>query len=87
MDNSRQTLMVPSNSYQVYLTMKVKRFLSPMLGYRQFMVRKMKSYLQIIQFLKEKAVRITTYEDANLMHDLVTGRSSGIIHLLNQTPI
>jgi hypothetical protein len=37
---------------------------------------------------KGKKVRITTYEDANLMHDLVTGRSmTGIIHLLNQTPI
>jgi Reverse transcriptase (RNA-dependent DNA polymerase) len=37
---------------------------------------------------KGKAVRTTTYNDANLMHDLVTGRSmSGIIHLLNQTPI
>jgi hypothetical protein len=37
---------------------------------------------------KGKAIRTTTYLDANLMHDLVTGRSmSGIIHLLNQTPI
>ena len=33
-------------------------------------------------------VRTTTYCDANLMHDLLTGRSmSGIITLLNQTPI
>ena len=32
-------------------------------------------------------VRTTTYCDANLMHDLLTGRSmSGIITLLNQTP-
>ena len=37
---------------------------------------------------KGKLMRTTTYADANLMHDLVTGRSmSGIIHLLNQTPI
>ena len=37
---------------------------------------------------KGKAVRITTYEDANLMHCLLTGRScTGVIHLLNQTPI
>jgi hypothetical protein len=37
---------------------------------------------------KGKMVRTTTYADANLMHDLVTGRSmSGILHLLNQTPI
>jgi hypothetical protein len=37
---------------------------------------------------KGKVVRITTYEDANLMHDLTTGRAmTGIIHLLNQTPI
>jgi hypothetical protein len=37
---------------------------------------------------KGKAVRITTYEDANLMHCLLTGRSvTGILHLLNQTPI
>jgi hypothetical protein len=35
-----------------------------------------------------KSMRITTYEDANLMHDLITGKSmSGIIHLINQTPI
>jgi hypothetical protein len=32
--------------------------------------------------------RTTTYADANLMHCLVTGRSvTGIIHLVNQTPI
>ena len=37
---------------------------------------------------KGKPVRTTTYVDANLMHDLVTGRSAtGIIHMLNQTPI
>jgi hypothetical protein len=35
-----------------------------------------------------KPFRITTYEDANLVHCLVTGRSlSGIIHMVNQTPI
>jgi ferredoxin-like protein FixX len=33
-------------------------------------------------------VRITTYEDANLMHDSLTGRSvTGCIHLVNQTPV
>ena len=33
-------------------------------------------------------IRTTTYADANLMHDLVTGRSmSGILHFINQTPI
>ena len=37
---------------------------------------------------KGKLMRTTTYADANLMHDFVTGRSmSGILHLLNQTPI
>jgi hypothetical protein len=37
---------------------------------------------------KGKAFRTTTYQDANLMHCLVTGRSmSGIIHMVNQTPI
>jgi hypothetical protein len=37
---------------------------------------------------KGKMVRTTTYADANLMHCLVTGRSmSGILHLVNQTPI
>jgi hypothetical protein len=37
---------------------------------------------------KGKAVRTSTYADANLLHDQVTGRScSGIIHFLNQTPI
>ena len=35
-----------------------------------------------------KPVQTTTYQDANLMHDLVTGRSmSGILHMINQTPI
>ncbi len=33
-------------------------------------------------------VRTTTFEDANLMHDLTTGRScTGILHLVNQTPV
>jgi hypothetical protein len=37
---------------------------------------------------KGKYVRTTSYVDANLMHCLVTGRSmTGIIHLINQTPI
>jgi hypothetical protein len=35
-----------------------------------------------------KAVIVTTYEDANLYHDLVTGRAvTGILHFLNGTPI
>ena len=35
-----------------------------------------------------KLVQTSTYQDANLHHDLVTGRAlSGIIHLVNQTPI
>ena len=34
-----------------------------------------------------KPVTLTTYVDANLYHDMVTGRSvTGIIHLANQTP-
>ena len=33
-------------------------------------------------------VRTTTYADANLLHDLVTGRfATGILHFLNQAPI
>ena len=37
---------------------------------------------------KGKVVRTTTYADANLLHDLVTGRSAtGLLHFLNQTPI
>ena len=37
---------------------------------------------------KRKVVRTTTYADANLLHDLVTGRSAtGLLHFLNQTPI
>ena len=36
---------------------------------------------------KGKPVRMSTFVDANLMHDLVTGRScTGILHFLNQTP-
>ena len=35
-----------------------------------------------------KPVITTTYEDANLYHDYMTGRSvTGILHLVNQTPI
>ena len=30
----------------------------------------------------------TTYEDANLYHDYLTGRSvTGVLHLVNQTPV
>jgi hypothetical protein len=37
---------------------------------------------------KGKPVRTTTYKDANLYHDLTTGRSvTGVLHLLNATPI
>ena len=37
---------------------------------------------------KGKCVRTTSFVDANLMHDMVTGRSvTGILHLLNKTPI
>jgi hypothetical protein len=37
---------------------------------------------------KGKVVRTSTYQDATLFHDLVTGRSmTGLIHMLNQTPI
>lgn len=35
-----------------------------------------------------KYVRTTTYQDANLFHNLTTGRAmSGILHFINQTPI
>ena len=37
---------------------------------------------------KGKSVKSTSYVDANLYHDLISGRSvSGILHLLNKTPI
>ena len=37
---------------------------------------------------KGKVVHTTTYADANLLHNLVTGRSAtGLLHFLNQTPI
>ena len=37
---------------------------------------------------KGKPVCTTTFKDANLMHDMIMGRlASGIIHLVNQTPI
>ena len=37
---------------------------------------------------KGKVVRTTSFADANLMHDVVTGRSaSGILEFLNQMPI
>jgi hypothetical protein len=35
-----------------------------------------------------KLVRTTTFVDANLLHDMITGRSAtGILHMLNKTPI
>jgi len=35
-----------------------------------------------------KRVVLTTYVDANLNHDLITGRSvSGVLHFVNQTPV
>ena len=35
-----------------------------------------------------KSVVLTCYVDANLLHDMVTGRSAmGIMHMLNQTPV
>ena len=34
-----------------------------------------------------KDVTLTTYVDANLYHDMITGRSvTGVLHLINQTP-
>jgi len=37
---------------------------------------------------KGKAVVLTTFVDANLLHDLTTGRSAtGVIHMINQTPV
>jgi hypothetical protein len=37
---------------------------------------------------KGKTMRTTTYQDANIHHDMITGCAvSGIIHLLNQTPV
>ena len=36
---------------------------------------------------KGNTIRSTTYCDANLLHDLVMGRSAtGILHFFNQTP-
>ena len=35
-----------------------------------------------------KQVNTTIYEDANLYHDYLTGRSvTGVLHLVNQTPV
>jgi hypothetical protein len=37
---------------------------------------------------KGRVVHTTSYQDVNLFHDLVTGHSmTGILHMLNQTPI
>ena len=37
---------------------------------------------------KGNPVHTTTYTDANLLHNLVTGRSAtGVLHFFNQTPI
>ena len=35
-----------------------------------------------------KDIVLTTFVDANLYHDLITGRSvTGVLHLINQTPV
>ena len=35
-----------------------------------------------------KTVTITTYKDANLLHDVTSGKAvSGVLHFMNQTPI
>jgi hypothetical protein len=35
-----------------------------------------------------KRVVLTTYIDANLNHDLITGQSvTGVLHFINQTPV
>jgi hypothetical protein len=52
-------------------------------------------YGELSEFLPEdappplgKQVTLTHYVDANLMHDLMTGRSvTGILHMINKTPI
>ena len=37
---------------------------------------------------KGKRVVLTTYKDANLYHDMMTGKAvTGILHLINQTPV
>jgi hypothetical protein len=37
---------------------------------------------------KGKPLMTTTFVDANLMHDLITGRAcTGILHMFNKTPI
>ena len=37
---------------------------------------------------KGNVVQTTTYFNANIMHDVITGHSaSGILHFLNQTPL
>ena len=37
---------------------------------------------------KERRVVLSTYKDANLYHDLMTGRSvTGILHFINRTPL
>ncbi len=37
---------------------------------------------------KGKMVTITTYKDANLLHDVTSGKAvSGVLHFMNQTPI
>ena len=38
--------------------------------------------------LKGKSVITSTYKDANLYHDMVTGRAvTGVLHYLEKTPI
>jgi hypothetical protein len=67
--------------------MKPSRCQRPMIGCIQLIGSNQKIYLVTCQF-QEDYVRITTYENANLMHDLLMGRSvTGCIHLVNQTPI
>jgi hypothetical protein len=58
-----------------------------MIGVLPSMVMLKRNFLLTCPHL-EVSLQTSTYQDANLYHDLVTGRAmSGTIHLVNQTPI
>ena len=61
---------------------------SSVAGLKPFMVLHKEEIDSNAPHPKGKSVRLSSFANANLMHDVVTGRSvSGILESINQTPI
>jgi hypothetical protein len=80
--------MVPLGSALVYLIMNLVTPLLHLTGHTPFLGELQEALPPNMPPPYGKPFCTTTYEDANLMHCLVSCRSmSGVIHLVNQTPV